>query len=65
MDDPAWRPLDLEGLRQRLVEVKSLLEQAAAVGMAQDVTKLEAAAELERRAREPQDRGRPDRRRYR
>jgi hypothetical protein len=65
MDDPAWRPLDFEGLRRRLVEVKSLLEQAAAVGLAQDVAKIDAAAELERRTREPQDRGRPARRRYR
>jgi hypothetical protein len=65
MDDQQWKPLGFDGLRKRLVEVKKLLEQAAAVGMTQDVARLEAAAELERRARELEERGRPDRRRYR
>jgi hypothetical protein len=65
MNQNQWRPMGFEGLRKRLVEVKKLLEQAAAVGMTQDVARLEAAAELERRARELEARGRPGRTRYR
>jgi hypothetical protein len=64
MSDPTWKPLDLAGLRQRLLEVKSLLEQAAAVGMAQDVGRLDAIAEGER-ARKTEASGSNGRRRYR
>lgn len=62
--DPRWTPLDPVGLKERLSEVRSLLVQAAAVGLAQDVAHLEQYAELERRAREGA-RGPKNRRRYR
>jgi hypothetical protein len=48
-----WKPLDPVGLKARLAEVRALLVQAAAVGMAQDTERLEKLAELERRLREP------------
>jgi hypothetical protein len=57
-----WKPLDPVGLKARLAEVRALLVQAAAVGMAQDTERLEKLAELERRLREPAN-GTP--RRYR
>lgn len=59
-----WQPLGFEGLKARLLEAKRLLEQAAAVGLAQDVARLQALAEAER-DRERDKRGRPDQRRYR
>ncbi len=49
---PEWSTLDLEGLRGRLVEIKDLLEQAAAVGLAQDADRLEAMAKIAARSRE-------------
>ncbi|HTV21061.1 MAG TPA: hypothetical protein VMG12_20390 [Polyangiaceae bacterium] len=64
MNDPNWKPFDLAGLRQRLVDVKSLLEQAAAVGMAHDVERLDAIAEAER-VRKTEASGTNGRRRYR
>lgn len=60
MNDDGWKPLDFGGLRARLVEVKSLLEQAAALGAAQDAARLEALAELQR---QNQEQARGDRRR--
>ncbi len=51
-DKPDWKPLDPIGLKARLAEVKALLVQAAAVGLAQDTERLEKLAELERRLRE-------------
>jgi hypothetical protein len=63
-DDAKWTPLDPAGLKQRLAQVRELLIQAAAVGLAQDVTRLEQYTELERRMKEAA-RGRQDRRRYR
>jgi hypothetical protein len=62
--DEGWTPLDATGLRERLQEVKALLLQAAAVGVAQDADRLEKLMELERHTREDA-RGRPHRRRYR
>lgn len=59
-----WKPLDPAGLKQRLAQVRALLVQAAAVGLAQDVTHLERYTELDRRAKEAK-RGPKDRRRYR
>ena len=50
--DPNWKPLDPSGLRARLAEVRALLVQAAAVGLAQDTDRLEKLAELERKLRE-------------
>jgi hypothetical protein len=50
--DPTWKPLDPVGLKQRLAEVRALLVQAAAVGLAQDTERLEKLAELERKLRE-------------
>ena len=50
--DPTWKPLDPSGLKERLAQVRALLVQAAAVGMAQDVSKLEQYAELDRRVKE-------------
>ncbi len=64
MTDPSWKPLDPSTLQERLREVKTLLEQAAAVGLAQDVDRLKKLTELERRARE-EARGLEPRRRYR
>jgi hypothetical protein len=47
-----WKPLDPAGLKSRLAEVRALLVQAAAVGLAQDTDRLEKLAELERKLRE-------------
>jgi hypothetical protein len=55
-----WKPLDFGSLRARLVEIKSLLEQAAALGAAQDAARLEAMAELQH---QNQEQARGDRRR--
>ena len=62
--DPEWRPFDLEGLRGRLVEIKDLLEQAAAVGLSQDADRLEGLTKLAARSREDGN-GHQGRRRYR
>jgi len=51
--DPDWKPLDPIGLKARLTEVRALLVQAAAVGLAQDTDRLEKLADLERKLREP------------
>ena len=64
MKAPDWSPLDATVLRKRLEEVKALLLQAAAVGVAQDADRLEKMLELEQRTREDA-RGRPHRRRFR
>ena len=64
MKAPDWSPLDASVLRERLEEVKALLLQAAAVGVAQDAERLEKMMELEQRTREDA-RGRPHRRRFR
>jgi hypothetical protein len=63
MPDPTWKPLDAAGLRTRLLEVKTLLCQAAAVSLALDTRTLERLAELDRRLREASHGKRP--RRYR
>ena len=63
MRDPTWKPLDPTGLRARLVAVKTLLCQAAAVSLARDTHTLEQLAELDRRLRESPHGKRP--RRYR
>lgn len=60
MANDEWKPLDFGGLRARLVEIKSLLEQAAALGAAQDAARLEAMAELQH---QNQEQARGDRRR--
>jgi hypothetical protein len=52
MNSDGWKPLDFGGLRARLVEIKSLLEQAAALGAAQDAARLEAMVELQRQDKE-------------
>ncbi|MGE6761891.1 hypothetical protein ACQKGO_28015 [Corallococcus interemptor] len=64
MKVPDWKPLEASVLRERLEEVKALLLQAAAVGVAQDAERLERLMELEKRTREDA-RGRVQRRRYR
>ncbi|CAM3932097.1 hypothetical protein G4177_11740 [Corallococcus sp. ZKHCc1 1396] len=64
MKEPGWSPLDAEALRERLEQVKALLLQAAAVGVAQDAERLEKMLELEQRTREDA-RGRIHRRRFR
>jgi hypothetical protein len=63
-EDPrgGWRPLDFSAMSRRLQEVKNLLRQAAAVGLAQDVARLEALADISRRGGEHGD---AQRRRYR
>lgn len=57
-----WQKYDLGHIAERLQEVKALLEQAAALGAAQDTQKIEALAETEQQLRSK--RGNP-RRRYR
>jgi hypothetical protein len=61
-DPPDWKPIDPVNLKARLAEVRALLVQAAAVGLAQDSERLEKLTELERRLRETQH---GTRRRYR
>lgn len=63
MPAPTWSPLDPAGLRARLLQVKTLLCQAAAVSLALDTRTLERLTELERRLREAPHGQRP--RRYR
>lgn len=50
---PDWKPLDPIGLKARLAEVRALLVQAAAVGLAQDTERLERLADLDRHLRNP------------
>lgn len=59
---PDWQPLQLSALRQRLAEVRDLLRQAAAVGLAQDTARLEKLTEIASRGARSGD---PQRRRYR
>lgn len=61
MSDPAWKPLDTSTLRERLAHVRDLLRQAAAVGLAQDVERLESLGE----SVTEEERGHRHRRRYR
>jgi hypothetical protein len=61
---PDWAPLELDSLRARLVEVRDLLQQAAAAGLAQDLDKLEAITKLAQERRE-EIHGTHGRRRYR
>lgn len=53
MADPTWKPFDPSGLRARLVRVRTLLLQAAAVGLATDAERLDQLAELERAIAKP------------
>ena len=64
MTEPTWTALDFAAVRAKLVEARELLRQAAAVGVAQDVAKLESLKELELHRQEQARRG-PRRRRYR
>jgi hypothetical protein len=61
-DNKDWERLRLDGIRDRLAEIRNLLRQAAAVGLAQDVARVETLAELHR----PENtNGHKNRRRYR
>lgn len=60
--DPNWQPFALDGLRDRLLEVKALLEQAALVGLSQDADKVERLTELAKKMREEAHGGKPPRR---
>lgn len=55
MSNSKWQPVTMSALRARLAEVRDLLQQAAAVGLAQDVARLDTLAELERRGGERAD----------
>lgn len=57
-----WQTLKLPAMRDRLAEVRDLLRQAAAVGLAQDVARLEAFQDVQKGGGEH---GKPQRRRYR
>ena len=61
---PDWQSADLGGLRAQLVAIKDLLEQAVTVGLAQDMARLDALAELDARSKED-GHADPTRRRYR
>lgn len=61
MSNNEWKSLDFSELRARLVEIKSLLEQAAALGAAGDAARVEAIAELHIKNKE-QERGEHERR---
>jgi hypothetical protein len=63
-DNNSWKPLDPSVLQARLAEVKALLEQAAAVGLAQDAQKMEKLTELAIHQRE-EARGPKSTKRYR
>lgn len=43
---PAWAPLELDGLYERLSRAKALLEQAAALGAVKEAARLERMGEL-------------------
>jgi hypothetical protein len=51
-DSSDWKNLDPVNLKAKLAEVRALLIQAAAVGLAQDTERLEKLSELDRRLRE-------------
>jgi hypothetical protein len=59
-----WEPLDMSGLAERLSEVEVLLQQAAELAAAQDVSTASAMVELQRRLAE-EEHGHPRRRRDR
>jgi len=62
-DDAAqWQKLRLTKIRDRLVEARNLLQQAAAVGLAQDVDRMETLRELHEQGSLREHQGR---RRYR
>jgi hypothetical protein len=58
----AWQPLKLPALAERLAEVRNLLRQAAAVGLAQDVARVESLQTLQQAS---DIRAKPQPRRYR
>lgn len=60
--EPQWQGLKLTAVRKRLAEVSGLLRQAAAVGLAQDVARMETLTELTEQGHK---RGDANRRRYR
>lgn len=61
---PAWRRLDLSNLESRLLDVKHLLEQAAALSIAADGERV--ATMVRQSARQVEaERADPQRRRYR
>lgn len=61
---PAWRRLDLSNLENRLLDVKHLLEQAAALSIAADGERV--ATMVRQSARQVEaERADPQRRRYR
>jgi hypothetical protein len=62
MEGNDWERLRAEGLRERLSHIRNLLQQAAAVGLAQDVSRLETLAHLHHSGT---PHGPNDRRRYR
>lgn len=49
----SWKPFDPSGLRDRLQQVRALLIQAAAVGLAQDTERVARIAELGRATTTP------------
>lgn len=61
-DSKDWERLRLDGIRDRLAEVRNLLRQAASVGLAQDVARMETLAELHQPGN---SNGHKNRRRYR
>lgn len=61
-DPPQWQGLKLTTVRKRLAEVSGLLRQAAAVGLAQDLARMETLTELTERRQKGGD---ANRRRYR
>jgi len=64
MIPPAWRRLDLSNLENRLLDVKHLLEQAAALSIAADGERVATVARQSARQVEA-ERADPQRRRYR
>lgn len=63
-EPPRWQALDMSHLAARLGEVEVLLQQAADLAAAQEISKLAGMAELQRRLAEEQH-GHPRRRRHR
>jgi len=64
MTPPAWRRLDLSNLENRLLDVKHLLEQAAALSIAADGERVATVVRQSARQVEA-ERADPQRRRYR
>jgi hypothetical protein len=60
-----WRPADLSGLTERLAAARSLLEQAAALAVAEDTARVTNMTHLQEQLGKERDAHNDGRRKYR